>query len=163
MKSFVACATTDRIRPALRCIFCRQNSRHSQSVEHIVPYSLGDRSHVLPRGIVCDGCNNYFSRKVEQPFLESAAIRVLRFHQELESRRGRIPPIEGTFWPDIPTTVVRDFKTGTLSADIPLDAYERLTAMEKGMLLLPIGGAPPADPVISRFLAKVGLEAIAFN
>lgn len=147
----------------MQCIFCRQDSSSSRSVEHIVPYSLGNRRHILPRGVVCDTCNNYFSREVERPFLEAPAVKLLRFHQELESRKGRIPAIGGVILPDIPTVVMRDFKSGELSAEVPLGAYEQLAAMEKGMLLLPTAGAAPGNWVISRFLAKVSLEAMALK
>lgn len=147
----------------MRCIFCRQDSSHSRSVEHIIPYSLGNRSHVLPRGIVCDACNNYFSREVERPFLEAPAIKLLRFHQGLESRKNRIPPINGVIYPNIPATVIRDFRTGGLLADVPIESFEQLAAMKKSVLLLPLSSNPPSNPVVSRFLAKVALEAMALK
>ena len=43
-------------------------STNSRSKEHIVPQSLGGTEHILPPGVVCDKCNNYFSRAVEKPF-----------------------------------------------------------------------------------------------
>jgi hypothetical protein len=89
----------------MRCIFCRNNSNCSRSIEHIVPASLGNRRHVLPAGVVCDGCNNYFAR--EKPFLESPSIRSLRFHQALESRKGRVPSMPGIITPRFPATVTR--------------------------------------------------------
>lgn len=66
----------------MRCIFCENDSSSSKSVEHIVPASFGNSTSVLPKGIVCDKCNNYFARKIESPFLNSEAILQLR--QELE-------------------------------------------------------------------------------
>ncbi|NWK46435.1 HNH endonuclease [Ralstonia pickettii] len=48
----------------MRCIFFKEDPSTSRSVEHIVPESLGSPDHVLPVGAVCDGCNQYFSRKV---------------------------------------------------------------------------------------------------
>ena len=49
-----------------KCIFCHKDVSISKSVEHIIPESLGNKSHVLPKGYVCDECNNYFARKVEK-------------------------------------------------------------------------------------------------
>ena len=63
----------------MRCLFCRGDSTASRSVEHIVPESLWNTEHVLPPGVVCDACNNYFAREVEKPFLDSPAITRLRF------------------------------------------------------------------------------------
>ncbi len=48
--------------------FCKQCSDLSNSVEHIIPESLGNKNHVLPKGIVCDRCNNYFTLKIEKMF-----------------------------------------------------------------------------------------------
>jgi hypothetical protein len=77
------------------CLFCKKESSASRSQEHIIPESLGNTKHVLPAGVVCDQCNNYFSREVEKPFLESAAVTLLRFHQAIPNKRGRVPAING--------------------------------------------------------------------
>ena len=74
----------------MNCIFCGQDSSNSKSVEHIVPESFGNKTAILRKGIVCDKCNNYFARKVEQPFLESDAVRILRQELEVENKRGKL-------------------------------------------------------------------------
>ena len=51
--------------------FCNKDSSTSRSVEHIIPESFGNTDHVLPVGVVCDACNQYFARKVERQILES--------------------------------------------------------------------------------------------
>jgi hypothetical protein len=51
----------------MRCPFFKSDSTASRSIEHIIPESLGNMTQILPPGVVCDGCNNYFSRKVEGP------------------------------------------------------------------------------------------------
>jgi HNH endonuclease len=87
----------------MRCIFCKQDSSGSASVEHIVPESLGNTDHVLPIGVVCDVCNQYFARKVERQLLESPMFRLLRSDMAVPNKRGRIPiwlPSEGTKRPD---------------------------------------------------------------
>ena len=127
----------------MRCIFCRAESSSSQSKEHIIPHSLGNRRHVLKPGIVCDACNNYFSREVERPFLNAPAIQHLRFHQLLESRKGSIPPIPGLILPDIPVTLYRDYKTGGISVDFPTESINRFAAMPGGELVFSMSGLPP--------------------
>jgi len=106
----------------MRCIFCKQDSSTSQSVEHIVPESLGNVAHTLPVGVVCDGCNQYFARKVERPLLESPMFRFLRADMAVPNKRNRLPkwqPEDGSSRPD----------------------YRQM----------------------GRFLAKVGLEVLAFK
>lgn len=45
----------------MACIFCGPAGTKFSSVEHIVPESLGNKSYILPKGVVCDECNNKFS------------------------------------------------------------------------------------------------------
>lgn len=106
----------------MRCIFCKQDSAASVSVEHIVPESLGNTDHVLPIGVVCDRCNQYFARKVERELLDSPMFRLLRSDMAVPNKRGRIPN-----W-------------------LPVDGTERPDYRQMG-----------------RFLAKVGLEVLAFK
>lgn len=106
----------------MRCIFCRQDSSISKSVEHIIPESLGNAEHVLPHGVVCDSCNQYFARKVERQVLESPMFRLLRMDRLVLNKRRRLPSWQ------------------------PQD-----------------GNARPDYRQMSRFLAKVGLEVLAFK
>ncbi|MGH8490521.1 MAG: HNH endonuclease [Gammaproteobacteria bacterium] len=79
----------------MRCIFCNVASDAFISQEHIVPESLGNTEHVLPRGWVCDKCNNYFAREVEKPFLDSLYGRCSRFEMAIANKKGRIPRAAG--------------------------------------------------------------------
>ena len=74
----------------MRCIFCGNDSSTSRSVEHIVPASFGNSISTLPKGIVCDKCNNYFARKIESPFLNSEAVLQLRQELEIQNRDGKV-------------------------------------------------------------------------
>jgi hypothetical protein len=75
----------------MQCIFCKKDCAGSSSVEHIIPESLGNKEHTLPRGTVCDTCNQYFASKVEKPVLDSGVFRFLRSRMQVPSKRGRIP------------------------------------------------------------------------
>jgi hypothetical protein len=146
----------------MRCLFCKQNSDESKSVEHIVPESIGNIKQILPPGVVCDACNNYFAREVEKPFLESPEILALRFHQAVPSKKGRIPPLQGRLDSGAPVIAHRDIKGdsfGSLSVDE--GTAEQLLKSEKGTLILPAGGELTANPFVSRFLAKAALEVMA--
>lgn len=145
----------------MRCIFCRLPSDQSRSIEHIIPESLGNTSHVLPRGVVCDSCNNYFAHQVEKPFLELPAIEVLRFDQAIESKKGRLPLVTGIIPPDLSVRVTRKLKLNTTLVDVPLAARNRVASMKEGKLYLPRSLPLPIGPTVSRFLAKVGVEAMA--
>ncbi len=144
----------------MRCIFCKAESSDSRSVEHILPESLGNTKHVLPKGVVCDKCNNYFAKAVEKPFLEAGSVRQLRFDQGVTSKKGRVPTIFGLVDPDIPIQLHRDARDGTISGAVLPELFGRLSRNETNRILLPIGRSP-AQAVTSRFFAKVAIESIA--
>src|SRR5580704_5356745 len=119
----------------MRCIFCRVDSSASVSREHIIPESLGNTSLILPKGVVCDKCNNYFSREIERPFLESESIRVMRFHQGLESKKGRVPSLTGLITPEIPAIVTRFPRRDFTSVAVPTESWEQVKRLEGGHLI----------------------------
>lgn len=116
---------------------------------------------MLPRGVVCDRCNNYFARKVEAPFVESPAIKDLRFYQELENKRGRVPSITGLITPGIPAVVTRFPRENLTSVEVSPDGLRAISSRPNGRLIVPLTGPTPSDSVIARFLAKVALESMA--
>src|SRR6478735_2519944 len=89
----------------MRCIFCRGDSASSKSREHIIPQSLRQHLARTPQRGSLRQVQQLLAREVEKPFLESDAIRVLRFHQGLESKRRRVPSLTGLITPDIPAIV----------------------------------------------------------
>ncbi len=146
----------------MRCLFCKLDSSGSHSIEHIIPESLGNLSHILPTGVVCDVCNNYLARGVEKPFLECAAMSLLRFHQEVPSKNGRVPPATAILAPGIPAVVRRHPKSEfRASVELPSAAIQRILQAKTGTLIFPSEAPLPTGPVVSRVLAKVAIEAMA--
>jgi hypothetical protein len=145
----------------MRCVFCKSDSSSSRSEEHIVPESLGNRSNILPPGIVCDQCNNYFARKVEKPVLDSGLFAVTRFTQALPNKRGRVPMVRGFIGLDGPVEVGRDPDGKFLPIDVPSEIFQKITTSKTGFLILPTTGPEPDPYIFSRFLAKIALEAMA--
>jgi hypothetical protein len=149
---------------AVRCLYCKESSESSRSVEHVVPESLGNATMILPRGAVCDGCNNYFSRKVEAPFLTSPLIQALRHDQGLLTKKGRRPGLRmlaGTggwvtmFGPD-------GNKPGRLEFDSD-EAAHRWAEQGRlgGTMVTHHAAIPPSQLATSRFFAKVALGCLA--
>jgi hypothetical protein len=146
----------------MKCIFCKRPPEGSVSVEHIIPESLGNSTLTLKPGIVCDKCNNYFSREVEGPFLNHPMIRALRFQQALPSKKGRVPATSGLLFPDEPVILARERKTLEPHVFLLTDrGIERMFSEERGTLVFPAGNDVPSGPLLSRFLAKIALEAMA--
>jgi hypothetical protein len=158
-------------KKTMRCIFCKQASGGSRSVEHIVPESLGNTEHVLPRGVVCDSCNNYLAREVEAPFLASGSVRDQRFQMSVPNKRGLVPSAPGIAalggMTESPFGIElrKSLKDPGVSINVLREQDEArfiraLKGMERGTLYVPVG-MPAEGSVISRFVGKVGLEALA--
>lgn len=73
------------------CLFCKSSQNSFASVEHIFPESLGNKEKILPKGIVCDRCNNETLSSLDEELLEFEPIKFLRTMNGVESKRGRVP------------------------------------------------------------------------
>ena len=149
----------------MRCIFCKDPSDGSVSVEHIIPESLGNTEHVLPAGVVCDRCNNYFARKIEGPVLDDAWFVHARSRFRMENKRRRIPGVPGLTYPDAIQVGLfrgRDGSTslGAMTDDDATRWVRLLRERRGGTLILPVPEAP-TDRLMARFTGKVALEAMA--
>lgn len=157
----------------MRCLFCKQDSSDSKSVEHVIPESLGNKTYILPKGVVCDKCNNYFSRKIEDPFLNSTEIRALRFYEGIPNKKRNVPPVDGILSGKIPVKIYNPFP------DEPMFTHEKgsfipIEVKEADIPKIPSSGwvftpaftndmIPHNTTVISRFIAKIALESIALR
>ena len=147
----------------MRCIFCKEKSDTSKSIEHVIPESLGNVDHFLPQGIVCDKCNNYFSRKVEAPLLNSQFFRYLRSRQFIKSKKGNIPPIKGII-PGIPAAadawiLGKEISFSGKDEKSTKEIEKYISRIKEGKFLFPIAQRP-CSKLMSRFLAKIAIEAL---
>lgn len=153
----------------MRCLFCKEDSTSTKSIEHIIPESLGNKTITLPRGHVCDKCNNYFSREIEKPFLERYDMRLLRFYEDVPSKRNKFPQLTGIM-DGMPVEVKKEIHKGKITNSIgmppelllkhilfPQDNYQMIVPAYSDDLL------PPQDGITSRFIGKIALEALAYK
>ncbi len=148
----------------MNCIFCKEISDNSKSAEHIIPESLGNKSHVLDNGIVCDKCNNYFASKIEKEVLELSYFKSLRHRNYILNKKNKLPRENGYI---IHTNggqieIVQRFEN---ILEVNIENKGIFNLVEEGKvdkLYIPILSLPPVDNVfISRLLGKIALEALA--
>jgi len=149
------------------CIFCKSATTSFTSVEHIVPESLGNTEHVLPLGIVCDHCNNYFARKVEQPILGSEYFSHARHRNGVASKRRRIPEIKAITFPQgIPIDLGVDRDGSRYVASRHVRDHDRFCRMfymrERFSAIFPVA-EPPDRRLFARFLIAIGMKAAALR
>ena len=152
----------------MRCLFCKENSDNTKSVEHIVPEALGNKNYILPKGYVCDKCNNYFSREVEKPFLENPEIRLLRFQEAIPNKKNRMPTIKGLYNGKLPIILKRKVSHGKVINEIemPEETLRLISAgrEKESTIIFPAftnGMQFQSNNIISRFLSKIAVEALA--
>lgn len=145
----------------MRCIFCKTDSSSSKSVEHIIPESLGNKNGTLPKGAVCDRCNNYFAHKIEKVVLEMEYFQSLRARLMIENKKGILPKLLG-FTKNKEVVEVRFLQddSDTIEVRCSDSAVESLSNSNE--IYVPFIPEPPKDDInISKFLGKIALEALA--
>lgn len=148
------------------CIFCHQNSSLSKSVEHIIPESLGNKHHFLPRGYVCDACNHYFAVKIEQKLLTHPYFVSMRFRNEILNKKGKRVKERMLFPPfPEPVEVILEIKDGVIDVAFDNDElYEQIEAKNiNKMIGLYIAEPEYPNKIMSRFLAKCAYEYFLYN
>jgi hypothetical protein len=86
----------------------------------------------------------------------------LRFHQAIPNKKRTVPPISGVLSPGFPITAYRYLQGPFVGMiDVPSEAVDHIFKNDGGTLLLPSGGQPPSNKIISRFLAKAAIESMA--
>lgn len=145
-----------------RCLFCKSDTAGSRSVEHIVPESLGNVNHVLPCGVVCDKCNNYFAVKVEKPFLESPDIVALRHHQAVPNKRRVIPALDVVMGPGVRARLCCEPGSAPIPyIEISSDDWGKVMSSGSRSMWVRASSDEWPESVVSRFLAKAAVEALA--
>ncbi|MCK9420764.1 MAG: HNH endonuclease [Nitrospirae bacterium] len=79
------------------CIYCAKEAKGARADYHILPYSAGNISDgiidamILPTGIVCDKCNQYFGSKLEPHLTGHPDVQLWRV---LHGIKGRAKTLE---------------------------------------------------------------------
>ncbi len=151
----------------MQCIFCHKDSSTSKSVEHIIPESLGNKHHYLPKGYVCDKCNNYFSIKIEKELLAQPYFISMRSRNELLTKKGHFVK-EKLFFPDVNRSgEVMMYTTEDGFIEVVINDEELYDLIEAGKTNTMIGLHIPEPEYpntnMSRFLAKCAYEFFLYN
>src|SRR4051812_27668106 len=69
-----------------RCIWCHKKPPVIAFDEsHVVPECVGNKDqHVLPAGVVCKSCNNYFGSKIEPALLSDPHFHVMAVVMQIQ-------------------------------------------------------------------------------
>lgn len=81
----------------MQCIYCPADAGGSQKEYHVVPHAAGNAIEyrrlleeiILPQGLVCDDCNEYFGTKIEPAVANHPYVQQYRAIYSIRSRKGR--------------------------------------------------------------------------
>lgn len=152
------------------CLFCRSAGPFS-TVEHIIPESLGNDDLVLT-GEVCDACQAYFGKEVEQFVLSKSPLGFWRAWLGIRTKKGHLPSVDlsqpkrakGTLAAvhpkhddDVGFTAHADGSTSVDINNAQLVADIVASSRESFRFVL----TPKVLHMVARFLLKVGVELVA--
>lgn len=138
------------------CLFCKSLNNSFLSIEHIFPESLGNKEKILPKGVVCDKCNNEILSCLDAELLDFEPIKFLRTIHGVESKKGKVPissfenirienPNKGTVYVDLQGS--RNFQSHSPNRfDLKFRGNRRMDSVRLKLL--------------ARSLYKIGLELI---
>jgi HNH endonuclease len=156
---FQGTATTDK-----RCIYCLEDTGTFTSEEHIVPESLGNYDTFLPKGFVCDKCNNETLSGLDAALVNSDLLALLKTLYMPYTKAGKLPQAE---YKDL--SIKKTAPTNIVFTDKSTDGTEKftLTSREKDgsvKFSMHMKGKKEFDPIIlGRALYKIGLGMVAFH
>ena len=73
------------------CIYCLGKTAPFNSEEHIIPEALGNEELILPKGYVCDKCNNGVLSRLDNFLLDFEPISFLRVIYSPYTKAGKLP------------------------------------------------------------------------
>lgn len=74
-----------------KCIYCLRSDRSFNSEEHIFPEALGNDEAILPKGYVCDECNNGILSRLDSYLINFEPISLMRVQYVPYTKSGKLP------------------------------------------------------------------------
>lgn len=105
------------ISPIQKCIICLSETNNFTSEEHVIPESMIGDELYLPRGVVCDECNNGVSSMLDSFFMsfEPIAVAIVQHSPFTKSGKFHKVSLNNQTWertaPNMVTITVKD-RTG---------------------------------------------------
>lgn len=150
----------------MKCIFCLQTGDIFHTIEHIVPESLGNKEDFLEDG-VCDQCQNYFGREIENYVLSKTPFGFWRTLAGTLTKKGKAPEFNPTQKPskggklpdyhplsDSGITIYPSDEESIIQAEFT-DLNRKNEIEKNGKDVMKIVLTPKAIVYIGRFLGKI--------
>jgi hypothetical protein len=143
------------------CIYCLKKSAPFNSEEHIIPEAFGNEELILPRGYVCDKCNNGVLARLDNYLLDFEPISFLRVIYSPYTKAGKLP---NASYQNI-SIKKTDPRNIVLTAKDKSGWLKNLKEMDDGQISFSINiKGKKFDPkMIGRALYKIVLGTVAYD
>ena len=141
----------------MSCIFCYSNEKLN-TIEHIVPESLGNKKYTLTKGDICQDCNNRFS-KFEDKALSQTIIGMERARLAVKTKKDR--PATSKIG-NIQVRGSEGFEKNLINIKGIRNAVVSNFESNTGALTLQVRvpGFDKSEVATSKLLLKIGFEAL---
>ncbi len=141
------------------CLFCRSKINNCTKPEHIIPESLGNDTYILPIGVVCDKCNQYFS-KLDEYFCHNHLASATKLLYLDKTKKGKLPYLplqdgEARRSGDNNITFSESYSKNAGKGRFSMTFFANEMVIQ-GTIPLPDSDSKK----ISRFLSKCGVEIL---
>ena len=154
----------EKISVEPKCIYCLEIKGNFKSEEHIFPESLGNDEIVLPKGYVCDKCNNGILSQLDTVLLKFEPIAFLQIQFVPFTKDGSLPKasfqnitMERTSPNNI--NVVSKYKSGEIKNKTPLG--DGWYSYSLNMIGKPV--TQKSIKMLGRALFKIALGTVALS
>jgi len=145
-----------------RCIWCNRRPPEATFNEnHVLPECVGNKQQILPAGIVCASCNNYFGSKIEPVLLDDpffhiiAVVLSLVDPDDMNAFRNRL--FDQNHPSDNPVQKSVNVSANIAKNQVSLNvAYEIKGSMSRSYTPGPLS-------FLSRAIHKVAFECLAYE
>ncbi|MBI5101054.1 MAG: hypothetical protein HZB33_04380, partial [Nitrospirae bacterium] len=138
----------------MKCIYCRKPSTSAQGIAHVFPEAIVKNNIVLPKGSVCDSCNNYL-KELDSALIAHNHIWPIIQMAGLPGKKGKPRKKLGY--------IERSDKDQSLLLNFNQKSIEKITVSEKQIHLQIKNPQNFEDKLFRRALHHVGFNFFALS
>ena len=139
----------------MNCIICDE-SIQKNSVEHIIPESLGNTVYFLEANTLCQTCNNRFS-EFEDKAITRSFLSLIRMQNAIKTKKGKPSTLKVG---DFQASGNTEFKKDIISLDKIEEHHITNKNPKTGAFDITISDFDNTEMSASKMLLKIGFESL---
>jgi hypothetical protein len=144
------------------CLYCKKKEGTFSCPEHVYPESLGNTEIILPKGIVCDSCNNGVLSRLDTHLVEHDVISFLKvMFLPINPKTGKFPKAK---YQNLTIEKTHPRKIRIIAQSGSKKTFIDKSTNDEAKFTINTIGCRPFNPVhLARSLYKIALGLICFK